>query len=102
MKNILTLLFIVAISLSSCKKESQIPDCELNDTGELQVQNLRNYSYGLYLDTISYGEIEPKEIKLITCPTGSYTLMFYTEDGYYYKTIRIRQCKTERFTFEYN
>lgn len=101
MKKLIYLLFILSIPFIACKKEDPVPECELNDTGELQVQNLRNSTYDLYLNDMSYGDIGPDDIVLITAKTGSYTLKFYTNEGYYYKTIRIRQCKTERFTFDY-
>lgn len=102
MKKLITIIVIIAISFSACEKEEQVPECELNETGEIQIHNFRDYTYGVYLDTTYYGQLSPNEIKLITAHIGFYTMKFTTDEGYYYyKTIRVRQCKTDEYNFEY-
>ncbi len=101
MKKFFAIIFLVIILSWACKKETPIPECEENNTGQVIVTNLRNNIYQLYIDTTFFVEIRPNETHELTYPPGRCTVKLYTDEGYYYWTVILKQCDVERITFNY-
>lgn len=101
MKKFFAIVSVIIIVGWACKKEEPIPECEINNTGQVQVLNQRNSVYQLYIDTTYFVDIKPNETHLLTYPVGRCTVKFYTDDGYYYKVVTIKQCDIEKVTFTY-
>jgi hypothetical protein len=101
MKKLLILLLLAVISISACKKEDPVPECESQNYGELSITNLNNYTYDLYVNSTAYGTIKPKETKVVTHEPGNCTVKFIVEDGYWYIKTELHQCDFKKVVFEF-
>jgi hypothetical protein len=107
MKKLLTaVVFLLCTFIQSCDEElvATLPECRINRTGALKVENNLDEDHLLNIDTYDRGIIEPGEVRYYIYPKNS-GVMIRMEEIYYdsvptvYKEyLFIRQCDTLVFS----
>ena len=102
MKKALFIVIISLITLSACKKEEETPLCEQYEYGTIVLDNKREYTYDLYIDSEYVREIGPNEVVRINKSVGHhYVKLEMGLSYYYYKTVYVGMCDDVLLVHEY-
>ena len=81
MKKVL-IAIIAVVMLISCEKEENKPECEINNTGTLQIINDENDPYRVYIDNQLYITLLPNTHITFSLSEGKHPIKIIQDDGY--------------------
>ena len=67
---------------TSCEKEESKPECEINNTGTLQIINDENDPYRVYIDNLFYITLLPNTSITYSLSEGMHPVRLTQDDGY--------------------
>ncbi|MFA5417967.1 MAG: hypothetical protein WC341_05860 [Bacteroidales bacterium] len=101
MRRFLLIIIVTTICGWACKKEApEIPECEKNETGQIQVFNGLNGNFKLYVDNTYFMEIKAMETQTVTYSKGICTVKLVLIEGdYWYQVATVHQCDVTNVSF---
>ena len=78
----LILMSVIGLFLIGCGSNDPKPDCEVNNTFELEFTNGTTSSYGLYINDVFQEIIKPKSKVTYDVPAGYWSAEVRQTNGY--------------------